>query len=85
MRYRRASWPSTRLDADAREREATQAGNLARWAAFAIVAAGDPVQAALVLEAGRTRELRQRLGVGDEEATRLQQLPPELGQAYTAS
>lgn len=70
-----------RLDTASREDEARRTGNLARWAAFAIARAGDAPEAALVLENGRTRELRRRFGVD----ARLGELPAELRHAYTTA
>lgn len=72
----------SRLDPEARTREAKQAGNLARWAAFAIAAAGDALGAALILENGRTRELRQRLDLPEDDRSALDALPAELRDAY---
>jgi tetratricopeptide (TPR) repeat protein len=51
-----------RLDASSREREARSTGNLHRWAAYAIARAGDARGAAVVLDAGRGREIGRRLG-----------------------
>jgi len=51
-----------RLDTSSREREARRAGNLHRWAAYAIARAGDARGAAVVLDAGRGREIGRRLG-----------------------
>lgn len=74
-----------RLDTESREQEARQAGNLSRWAAFAIARSGDAVGAALVLENGRARELRRRLGLQAVEEARLAELPAGLGDAYVAA
>jgi len=51
-----------RLDTSARQRETRSAGNLHRWAAYAIARAGDARDAAVVLDAGRGREIGRRLG-----------------------
>jgi CHAT domain-containing protein/tetratricopeptide (TPR) repeat protein len=67
-----------RMSAEDREREAKRAGNLNRWAAFALAAAGETMEAALVLEKGRTRELRQRLGLSTDGTGLLDDLPEEL-------
>jgi CHAT domain-containing protein len=75
----------TRLDTASREEETRRAGNLSRWAAFAIARNGDPVAAALVLENGRARELRRRLGLQGVEESRLGELTDELREAYLAA
>jgi len=74
-----------RLDTESREQEARQAGNLSRWASFAIGRSGDAVGAALVLENGRARELRRRLGLQGVEEARLAELPVGLRDAYVAA
>lgn len=71
-----------RMSAEDREREAEQAGNLTRWAAFVLAAAGEPMEAALALENGRTREMRQRLGLRTTDTRLLDDLPEELRVAY---
>lgn len=71
-----------RMSPEDREREAKQAGNLTRWAAFALAAAGQAMEAALVLENGRTREMRQRLGLRTTDTRLLDDLPEELRIAY---
>lgn len=71
----------SRLETGSREEEIRNIGEVPRWAAVAIARTGECLEAALVLEAGRTRELRRRLGlesVGDE----LDELPAELRGAY---
>jgi CHAT domain-containing protein/tetratricopeptide (TPR) repeat protein len=75
----------SRLDADGREREAKIAGNLGRWAAYAIAAAGDPLEAALVLEDGRGRELRRRLGPPSTGTVLLEELPQDLRDRYLSA
>ncbi len=65
-----------RLETADRASEIQRVGNLARWAAFALARSGDIEGAVLVLENGRTRELRRRLGAGVEEG-QLEQLPAE--------
>lgn len=74
----------SRLDTGSREEEAKRAGNLARWAAFAIAAAGEPMAAALVLEGARTREMRRRIGLR-RETSRLEELPKALREAYVGA
>jgi len=71
-----------RMGAEDREREARQAGNLNRWAAFALAAAGEPMEAALALENGRAREMRLRLGAGAGQVGLLDDLPKELREAF---
>jgi CHAT domain-containing protein/tetratricopeptide (TPR) repeat protein len=71
-----------RMSAEDREREAKQAGNLTRWAAFALVAAGETMEAVLALEKGRTRELRQRLGLSTNDTGLLDDLPEDLRTDY---
>jgi CHAT domain-containing protein/tetratricopeptide (TPR) repeat protein len=75
----------SRLDAEGREREAKKAGNLSRWAAYAITAAGDPLEAALMLEDARGRELRRRLGPSSAGAALLEELPEGLRDRYLAA
>jgi CHAT domain-containing protein len=70
-----------RLDTTSRARQARRAGSLHRWAAYAIARAGDPVGAAVVLDAGRAREIGRRLG-GD---TTLDGVPAELQADYRAA
>lgn len=60
-------------------------GNLSRWAAFAVAKVGDLEHAAVILEDGRTRELRLRLGADDEELERLQATAPQLHTDYVAA
>jgi CHAT domain-containing protein/tetratricopeptide (TPR) repeat protein len=54
LRFRR------RIAVEDRRKELEQAGNLARWAAYAIARSGHPSEAVRVLEGGRARELRER-------------------------
>ena len=65
-----------RLQTADRAGEIQRTGNLTRWAAFVLARSGDIEEAVLVLENGRTRELRRRLGAGVEEE-QLEQLPTE--------
>ncbi len=62
--------------------EGERSGNLPRWAAITIARAGDLEKALLVLENGRTRELRRRLGVGKGE---LELLPDDAREDYEAA
>jgi tetratricopeptide (TPR) repeat protein len=71
-----------RLETERREAEMRRAGPLARWASFAVAKAGDPVEAALILESARTRELRRRLDLAGVDEARLRKLPPELRDEY---
>lgn len=70
-----------RFDTASRDREARSTGPLHRWAAYAIARAGDAAGAAVVLDAGRGREIGRRLG-GD---TALAGVPEELQAAYRAA
>ena len=72
----------SRLDTESREREADATTNLTRWAAFAIAAAGEGPEAMMVLESGRSRDMRQRLGLGEAAAAELGALPAELRDPY---
>lgn len=72
------------LKTHGRDDETRRAGNLSRWAAFILAMVGDIEAAVLVLESGRTRSLRQRLG-GVGIADDLEQLPPELRDVYLAA
>lgn len=74
-----------RLETESRHRDIRHYGQLFRWAAIAIAAADDPLEAALVLETGRTRELRRRLGLERREANRIRELPPELAERYRSA
>ena len=71
-----------RLETESRHSDIRRYGQLFRWASIAIAAAGDPVEAALVLESGRTREIRRRLGLERREADRIDELPQELAERY---
>jgi CHAT domain-containing protein len=71
-----------RMSPEDREREAKRAGNLSRWAAFALAAEGEAMEAALVLENGRAREIRQRLGLRPSDTKLLDDLPEDLRVAY---
>lgn len=71
-----------RLQTHSREADSACAGNLARWTSFALAQAGDPVTATLVLESGRARELRRRLGAEQLDSRRLEELPEGLENDY---
>lgn len=71
-----------RLETESREADIRGMGTLFRWAAFSIAAAGSPLEAALVLESGRTREIRRRLGRERSDADRIDDLPRELADRY---
>lgn len=51
-------------DPRARAREIRELGATPRWAAFALARVGELREAAVVLDTGRTRELRRRFGLG---------------------
>ncbi len=67
-----------RLDAASREREIRDAGNLHRWAAYALARAGNLRGAAVVLDAGRGREIARRL----EDSHALDHVPEALRRDY---
>lgn len=74
----------SRLETPDREAEQKSVGNLARWTSFALVQVGKVEEAVLVLENGRTRELRRRLGVGlDPE--QLERLPEKWRKRWEAA
>lgn len=68
----------SRLETTSREQEAKSAGNLHRWTAMALARAGRQREAALVLESGRTRELRRRFGLDPQTSD----LPTQYCLAY---
>jgi CHAT domain-containing protein/tetratricopeptide (TPR) repeat protein len=74
----------SRLDTEGREVDIRSAGNVYRWASFAIAKAGDPLEAALVLETGSARELRRRLTSLDL-AKKLDSIPAGLREEYELS
>jgi CHAT domain-containing protein/tetratricopeptide (TPR) repeat protein len=76
---------NSRLDSELREQEAKSTQNLTRWAAFAIAAAGEVPEALMVLESGRARDLRLRIGLGEAGAAELLELPEELRTRYVAA
>jgi len=61
-----------------------RAGNVARWAAFALAKIDAVEDAIVVLENGRTRDVRRRLGGDVDEAT-LSALPEDARKAYLAA
>jgi len=74
-----------RLETTSREADIRTAGNVYRWAAFAIAKAGALHEALLVLEGGRTREFRRRYGLTSVDHDLLGALPPALRDEYLAS
>ncbi|MGB2874755.1 MAG: CHAT domain-containing protein [Gaiellaceae bacterium] len=64
--------------------EQRRAGNVYRWAAYAIARTGDAGGAALVLENGRAREIRRRIDPRRDDP-RLAALPENLRDAYVAA
>jgi tetratricopeptide (TPR) repeat protein len=73
-----------RLENIGRQGELRRAGNVARWAAFALAKTGAIEDAIVVLENGRTRDVRRRLGGGVDEAT-LSSLPKDARDAYVGA
>ncbi|MDX6636168.1 MAG: hypothetical protein QOF06_2371 [Solirubrobacterales bacterium] len=73
-----------RLQNTGREAEMRRAGNIARWAAFALAKIGETEAAILALENGRTKDVRRRLGAGIDEDT-LAALPEEARGEYLTS
>jgi CHAT domain-containing protein/tetratricopeptide (TPR) repeat protein len=76
---------NARIDTTFREREIQSAGNLHRWAAYALAKAGDVEGAALTLDGGRARELQRRLGLPGSDEVALAQVPAELREHYEAA
>jgi CHAT domain-containing protein len=70
-------------DLKQREAESHEATSLTRWAAHVIARTGDPLEALLLLESGRTREQRLRLGAGEDSA--LENVPADLREVYAAT
>jgi CHAT domain len=73
-----------RLENTGRQGELRRAGNVARWAAFALAKIDAVEDAIVVLENGRTRDVRRRLGGDVDEAT-LSALPEDARKAYLAA
>jgi hypothetical protein len=76
---------NARIDTTARQKEIQGAGNLHRWAAYALAQAGDPEAAALAHDGGRARELQRRLGVSDSNEPTLARVPAELREHYESA
>jgi len=72
------------LERASSDEEQRRAGNVYRWAAYAIARTGDAEGAALVLENGRAREIRRRIDSRTEDP-RLAGLPENLRDAYVAA
>ncbi|MEJ7791972.1 MAG: CHAT domain-containing protein [Gaiellaceae bacterium] len=72
------------LERSSSDEEQRRAGNVYRWAAYAIARTGDAEGAALVLENGRAREIRRRIDSRREDS-RLAELPESLRDAYVAA
>ena len=70
------------VSAAGREADTRARGNLSPWASYVLARAGDPEGAAVVVEDGRTRELRLRLGAGDEQRAALKDAAPRLCGEY---
>lgn len=70
-------------DLKQRQAESHEATSLARWAAHVIARTGNPLEAVMVLESARTRE--QRLRLGAEEDSTLENIPLYLQEAYVAA
>ena len=75
----------SRLATRAREEEIKRAGRLHRWASYALARVGAAQEAALILETGRTREVRRRLEPDEHSDARLGDLPPEIRERYEAA
>lgn len=73
-----------RLENTGRQGELRRAGNVARWAAFALAKIGAVEDAIAVLENGRTRDVRRRLG-GDVDEVTLSILPEDAREAYLSA
>ena len=71
-----------RVFLEGREAEIKRAGRLHRWASFALAKAGRAEDAALILETGRSRELRRRLELSDDTIAKLRELPEALSAEY---
>jgi CHAT domain-containing protein/tetratricopeptide (TPR) repeat protein len=72
------------LERASSDEEQRRAGNVYRWAAYAIARTGDAEGAALVLENGRAREIRRRIDSRRDDP-RLAGLPENLRNAYVAA
>ncbi len=76
---------NARIDSAARAQEIQSAGNLHRWAAYALARSGDPESAALTLDRGRARELQRRLGRSDTDDPMLSQVPRDPRERYLSA
>jgi CHAT domain-containing protein/tetratricopeptide (TPR) repeat protein len=72
------------LERASSDEQQRRAGNVYRWAAYAIARTGDAEGAALVLENGRAREIRRRIDSRSDDP-RLAGLPEKLRDAYVAA
>jgi CHAT domain-containing protein/tetratricopeptide (TPR) repeat protein len=63
-------------------KEMRRTGTLHRWASVALARSGAPLEAAAVLEEGRTRELRERFALEVVSASVLDGLPSDLAEEY---
>lgn len=73
---------NARLGTTGRETELESAGNLHRWAAYALARAGRPRDAVLALDAGQARELHRRFGNSTAEGELLAKVPAALRVRY---
>lgn len=71
-----------RLETSTREADIRSQGNLTRWAAFAHAKIGAVAEAALILENGKTRELRRRFAFQGDAEQPLDGLPRKLADEY---
>jgi hypothetical protein len=74
-----------RVSTQAREEEIKRAGRLHRWASYALARTGAPEEAALIIETGRSREVRRRLKPNEYADPRMRDLSPELRERYEAA
>jgi tetratricopeptide (TPR) repeat protein len=74
-----------RVLTDMREYEMKRVGGMYRWASYAHARAGRCEEAALVLDIGRSRELRRRLGTDEYSEPLIDRVPEELRSEYEAA
>ncbi len=74
-----------RVSNDAREQEIKRTVSMYRWASYALARAGHYQESAFVLDIGRSRELRRRLGTDEYSDPLIGQVPDELRQAFEAA
>lgn len=74
-----------RVSNEAREQEMERFGNMYRWASYALARAGHREEAAFVLDIGRSRELRRRLGVDEYSDPLIDLVPEDLRETYEAA